>query len=94
MSQGPDKIFLLITAQWEIYFKTGKLFLRIPFISLLIPDPEMGHLSSCAAKGIFKKSLDNCKVTDLPLGALTRARQGSESISFLACFAVSLFFIH
>lgn len=55
MSQGLHKNFLLDPAQWEIYFKKGKLFLRIAFISLLIPDPKMGQLSSCAAKGIFEK---------------------------------------
>ena len=73
MSQGPNKKLILIIAQWEICFKKGQLFLRIPFISLLIPDPEMGQFSSCAAKGIFKKSLSKCKVTNWPLGVLTHS---------------------
>ena len=73
MSQGLHKNFLLDPAQWEIYFKKGKLFLRIAFISLLIPDPKMGQLSSCAAKGIFEKSLNKCKVMPLPLGVLTHS---------------------
>lgn len=58
MRQGTDKSFLLASAQWEIYFKKKKLFLRIIFISLLIPDPKMGQLSSCAIKSIFDKLLN------------------------------------
>lgn len=73
MSQGPDKNFPLDPTQWEIYFKKGKLFLKIAFISLLIPDPKMGQLSSCAAKGIFEKSLNKCKVMHLALGVLTHS---------------------
>lgn len=71
MSQDPDKIFLLIAVQWEIYFEKEKLFLRITFIVILIPDLEMGQLSSRAAKGIFEKYLNKCKVTNLPLAVLT-----------------------
>lgn len=73
MSQGPDQNFFLGAAQWEVYFKKGKLFLRITFISLLIPDPEMGQHASCAANGIFEKSLNKCKVTNLPVGVLTHS---------------------
>lgn len=89
MSQGPDKNFLLGAAQWEVYFKKGKLFLRITFISLLIPDSEMGQLSSCAVNGIFEKSLNKCKVTNLPLGVLTHSyalpRIGDDFVLSLFC---------
>lgn len=96
MRQGPDKNFLLVAAQWEIYFKKKKLFLRITFISLLILDSEMGQLSSCAAKGIFEKSLNKCRVTNLPLEVLTHsyAWQRIRDDFVLRLFCCQSIFVH
>lgn len=78
ISQGRGKNFLLVSAQWKIYFKKWKLFLRVAFISLSILDPtKTGQLSSYAAKHSLDKLLNKiqsliCHLVSWPTLSLCR----------------------